>query len=165
MDNSSIQLMEKNRIQRSLKRIALEILEDAAGSNHIVIGGIRNRGTIIAGTLRKYIEQSETREIPFYEIDVGQQDIKPDNTWEEQTYFVLVDDVIFSGRTMYKALQIVTKIKMPHTITAAVLIDRGHRKLPVTPTYTGLHIPTKFDEHISVQFKNNQAYQVTLSSN
>lgn len=164
-NNKGIQLMEKARIERSLKRIALEILEDAAGSHHVVIGGIKKRGSIIAGTLQNHIQQVENCRVPLLEIDLEQKGVTPEQDWEDQTYFVLVDDVIFSGRTMFKALEIVTQIKMAHTITGAVLIDRGHRKLPVTPTYTGLHIPTKFNEHISVKFKDNQAHQVILTSN
>ena len=164
MDNSGIKLMEKNRIRRSLKRMALEILEDAAGSHHVVIGGIKKRGTIIAKTLQEYIRESENRQVPLLQIDTEKELVTPSHTWQEQTFMVLVDDVIFSGRTMFHALKIVTRIKIPQTITGAVLIDRGHRKLPVTTTYTGLHIPTKFNEHISVKFKNNKAHQVILTS-
>jgi len=161
--NKSVQLMDTRRIHRTLKRMSLEILEDAGGPGKLVLGGINERGLLLAEQIKKYVFRFEEQHINIVTIDENGNNganiqIKRPVKWKAESYFVLIDDVIFSGRTMYSALQTISQHQLPDEICAAVLIDRGHRRVPIHPRYTGMHIPTKFKEHITVDLtssKNN----------
>jgi len=167
--NKPVQLMDHRRIRRTLKRMTLEILEDAGGPDNLVIGGINERGLILAKQINSHINRFEKQHISVVAISGEKEDKEYDKKrgtpdWNKEAYFVLIDDVIFSGRTMYNALQTISNYQLPNEICAAALIDRGHRRVPIHPRYTGMHIPTKFKEHITVHLSSSGNNSVELKT-
>ena len=165
--NQPVQLMDARRIERTLKRMTLEILEDAGGAENLVVAGINKRGMILAKQIKQYVRKFENYDIDILNIRCNKN--KNHELWDEgqidsDCYFVLTDDVIFSGRTIYSALQAISKYRLPESVSAAALIDRGHRRVPIHPRYTGLHIPTKFKEHISVHLGSGSNNRVELKT-
>lgn len=155
--------MDKEGIQRVLMRIAHEILEKNKGTKDLCIVGIRTRGAILAERVNACIKQIEGAEVPFgilditlYRDDLTTVDMQPivretlikfDITDKK---IVLVDDVLFTGRTIRSALDALIDFGRPANIQLAVLIDRGHRELPVRPDYVGKNIPTSIDQNVKV---------------
>lgn len=150
-------------IGRSLKRIAHEILESNHGSSKLILVGIPTRGVQLADRLHNEICQIE----PEYSTPVGKLDITmyrddygrevrppqesriPNNSLTDQVV-VLVDDVLFSGRTIRAAMDAVNDYGRPSAIKLAVLIDRGHRELPIRPDFVGKNLPTSKIERVNV---------------
>jgi pyrimidine operon attenuation protein/uracil phosphoribosyltransferase len=108
--------------------------------------GIHVRGYSLASTLVEQLAPISSQPVSLHHI--GDQPVAPD----PDSYVVLVDDVLFSGHTMFKALKLLTSSVMPKTLRVSVLVDRGHRLLPIHPDFTGLVSPTKFNEHVEVVF-------------
>lgn len=142
-----IVLMPKAHVDRAITRMAYQIQEDHAGNAPIVLYGHRIRGTWVAERLAAALKPISTQ--PVRVVTVDDQPIRA----ESSTYAVMVDDVIFSGRTMMHAIRMVTSHQTPDILRCAVLVDRGHRALPIQPDFTGLVSPTKFDEHVEVVFE------------
>ncbi|MBQ9891385.1 MAG: bifunctional pyr operon transcriptional regulator/uracil phosphoribosyltransferase PyrR [Firmicutes bacterium] len=157
------QLMNEEAMHRALKRMAHEILEQNEGSDDLVFLGIRRRGVPLAQELAKNIREIEGSEIPVGELDITlyrddltEEDVVP-HINETKVYFpvkdkivVLVDDVIYTGRTVRAALDAVSAIGRPAQIQLAVLVDRGHRELPIRADYVGKNVPTSRSEIVSV---------------
>lgn len=141
-----IVLMPKAHIERAVMRMAYQIQEDHAGTAPIVLYGHRIRGTWVAERLAAALVPISTQ--PVRVVTVDDRPIES----ETDSYAVMVDDVIFSGRTLMDAIRVVTSTRTPRILRCAVLVDRGHRTLPVQPDFTGLVSPTKFDEHVEVVF-------------
>lgn len=141
-----IELMPKAHMKRAITRMAYQILEDHKGTAPIQIFGIHIRGYSLAKTLATALSPISPKPVTVHRI--GDEPIRPD----PDSYVVLVDDVLFSGSTMFKALRLLTQDTMPNAIRVAVLVDRGHRALPIYPDFTGLVSPTKFNEHVEVVF-------------
>jgi pyrimidine operon attenuation protein/uracil phosphoribosyltransferase len=151
-------LMSTARIQRSISRMAYQIAEDNRDEQPITIVGLKKRGYAVARQLSEQLKSLSNNEVTL---------VKPDqlNSNEVKNEFVvLVDDVIFSGTTMLEAIQTVFQNISPNTLRIAVLVDRGHRKMPVEATFAGLDLPTKLDEHVRVEIKNKQAHRVLLTN-
>lgn len=157
------ELMTKEDMDRALKRIAHEIIERNHGSDNIVLLGIKRRGTPLAKKLAENIKNIEGKEVPVGELDItfyrdDLSEISNDPIVNEtavpcpisQRDVIMVDDVIFTGRTARAGLDAVSSLGRASTIQLAVLVDRGHRELPIRPDYVGKNIPTSKSELISV---------------
>jgi len=156
-------VMDEEAISRALIRIAHEILEKNKGIKDLCLVGIRSRGVYLAHRLAGCISKIENKEIPVGILDitlyrddltliaaqpvVHKTEIDFDITDKN---VVLVDDVLYSGRTIRAALDALMDLGRPKTIQLAVLIDRGHRELPVRPDYVGKNIPTAKNEMVEV---------------
>lgn len=156
-------IMDEAQFARSLARIAHEIIEKNAGAGQVCLLGIRRRGIPIAEMLAKNIERFEGTRVPVGSIDVTlyRDDLTEVKELPEasdsriscdvrQYHVILVDDVIYTGRTARAAIEAVFRYGRPRSIQLAVLVDRGHRELPIRPDYVGKNIPTSQNEVVSV---------------
>ena len=156
-------LLDEAEIRRSITRIAHEILERNKGAEGVVLIGIAARGDDLARRLAAEIERIEgtqtsvgSLDITFYRDDIGMRAEAPE-VHETRVGFdingktvVLVDDVLFTGRTIRSALDALVDFGRPTAIQLAVLVDRGHRELPIRADYVGKNVPTRKDEKVSV---------------
>ena len=163
-------IMDADGIRRALTRISHEIVEKNKGVDDVVLVGIRTRGVPIANRLAGMIAKIEGKrppvgvlDITLYRDDLSQLSYQPvvhstelpvDITGK---HVVLVDDVLYTGRTIRAALDALIDIGRPHTIQLAVLIDRGHRELPIRADYVGKNVPTSRKEDVSVQLKETDS--------
>jgi pyrimidine operon attenuation protein / uracil phosphoribosyltransferase len=156
-------VLEPDEIRRALTRIAHEILERTEGGAGVVLLGIPTRGVPLAGRLAGRIEQVEGLPVPHGSLDItmyrddlrlrparalGRTDVPPGGI--DGKIVVLVDDVLYSGRTVRAALDALGDLGRPRAVQLAVLIDRGHRELPVRPDYVGKNLPTSKQEVVRV---------------
>ncbi len=159
-------LMSASEIERTLVRLAHEIVEKSNGSDDLALVGIKRRGVPFAERLGKLISAIEKRtvntgmlDIQFYRDDLSTADIRPVVTKGaigfdiEGRDVVLCDDVLYTGRTIRAALDALFDHGRPRRVQLAVLIDRGHRELPIEATYVGRHVPTSSREIIEVKFR------------
>ena len=151
-------IMDDLAIQRSLKRITHEIIEHNKGVDNIILVGIRSRGVYLARRLAALIRSFEQVEIPVYAIDVSfwRDDHKRTQSRSEaipvqDRKVILVDDVLFKGRTIRAAMDAITSFGRAREIQLAVLVDRGHRELPIRADYIGKNIPSALHEQILVR--------------
>ena len=169
-------VMDSEGIDRCLTRIAYEILEKNKGMDGLVIVGIRTGGIYLAQRLQKKISAIERREIPMgilditlYRDDIAKATQKP-SPGKTQIPFdltdkkvVLVDDVLFTGRTIRAAMDALIDFGRPKMIQLAVLIDRGHRELPIRADYVGKNLPSSLWEAVSVNLmEKNGKDEVTI---
>uniref|UniRef100_A0A7C3MKQ3 Bifunctional protein PyrR n=1 Tax=Dictyoglomus thermophilum TaxID=14 RepID=A0A7C3MKQ3_DICTH len=159
-------IMDKEAIQRALKRIAHEIVERNKGVDNVVLIGIRRRGVPLAKRLQKFLAEIERKEVPVGSLDitlyrddlnlrldqpkVGKTEI---NFSIEGKDVILVDDVLYTGRTVRSALDALMDIGRPRTVQLSVLVDRGHRELPIRADYVGKNVPTSRKEQIEVRLE------------
>jgi pyrimidine operon attenuation protein / uracil phosphoribosyltransferase len=157
-------LLDAGEIRRAVTRIAHEILERNKGAEGVALIGIAARGDDLARRLAGEIRRIEGVEVPvgalditFYRDDIGLRAEAPE-VHETRIAFdiggravVLVDDVLFTGRTIRAALDALTDFGRPESIQLAVLVDRGHRELPIRPDYVGKNVPTRVDEEVAVR--------------
>lgn len=159
-------ILDKDTIERSLMRLAHEILEKNEGTKNLALIGIRNRGAYLAQRLRDCIEKIDKTSIPvgilditLYRDDLTQVGSSPVVHKTEIDFdttdknIILVDDVLYSGRTIRAALDALIDLGRPKSIQLAVLIDRGHRELPIRPDYVGKNIPTSKEELVDVHLQ------------
>ena len=157
------ELMDAEQVDRSLTRIAHEVLEHSKGSKGLAVVGIRTRGEELAKRLVLKIKEIEGADIPFgvvditlYRDDLGQgadQPVVRGTTIPfhvDDFNIVLVDDVLFTGRTIRAALDAIIDFGRPKSVKLAVLCDRGHRELPIRADYVGKNIPTERNEFVRV---------------
>ncbi|CEH32075.1 transcriptional regulator [Aneurinibacillus migulanus] len=157
-------LLDEAAMRRALTRIAHEIIERNKGVENCVLIGIRTRGIYLAQRLAERVAQIEGQRIAVGELDItlyrddltrkqAQPTIKGSEIDEDITNkkVILVDDVLFTGRTVRAALDALMDIGRPEMIQLAVLIDRGHRELPIRPDYVGKNVPTSKEEMIVVE--------------
>ena len=151
-------------ISRALRRLAHQVVENVKDVTNIVIMGIPTRGVPIAERLAKNIGDIENIVIPVGSLDVTlfRDDLRmrPSKALEQTRLpvegihgktVILVDDVLFSGRTIRAALDAINEYGRPAVVQLAVLVDRGHRELPIRADYVGKNLPTSLDEKVSVQ--------------
>lgn len=157
------QVMNSGDIARALKRIAHEIIEHNKGITDVVLLGIPTRGAYLSQRIAEIISDLEKKTVPSGTLDITmyRDDLRmrpakallptiiPDGGIEGRD-IVLVDDVFFSGRTIRAALDAVGELGRPRTVQLAVLIDRGHRELPIRADYVGKNIPTSRTESVKV---------------
>ena len=167
MDTSKLkfkaEIMDENAMKRALRRIAHEIIENNGGVENLKLVGIQRRGVTLAKMIREIIEQVEGVRLPlgvlditFYRDDLSSLSEHPvvnatDLPFQVQdARIVMVDDVLFSGRTARAAMEAVIRLGRPARIRLAVMVDRGHRELPIDPEYVGKNVPTAREEQICV---------------
>lgn len=164
-----ILLMSSDRIKRSINRMAYQIAEDNRDEAAILIAGIKQRGSAVAKALKEQLVSLSKNEVALLSIyEVKNSDLQFEQTKIEQlsssyNYIVLVDDVIFSGKTMLAAVQETLATFNPKVLRTAVLVDRGHRMRPIEATFYGMELPTKLDEHVEVKVEENALTRVVLS--
>ena len=151
-------IMDDLAIQRSLKRITHEIIEHNKGADNIILVGIRSRGVYLARRLAALIRSFEQVEIPVYALDVSfwRDDHKRTQSRSEaipvqDRKVILVDDVLFKGRTIRAAMDAICDMGRPSCIQLAVMVDRGHRELPIRADYVGKNLPTSKNELVGVR--------------
>ena len=172
------QVMDAEAIRRAVMRIAHEILEHRKGAEELALVGIRTRGAILAQRLAKAMETIDSRPVPvgvlditLYRDDLSRIAPNPVVRATEITFdvddlqLVLVDDVLFTGRTIRAALNALNDLGRPKTIQLAVLVDRGHRELPIRADYVGKNIPTSLAQHVEVRLNElDEAEEVVLEA-
>jgi pyrimidine operon attenuation protein/uracil phosphoribosyltransferase len=156
-------VLEPAEIGRALTRIAHEILERTDGAADVLLLGIPTRGVPLSRRLAERIEQVEGRPVPHGSLDItmyrddlrlrparalGRTEVPPEGI--DGAVVVIVDDVLYSGRTVRAALDALNDLGRPRAVQLAVLIDRGHRELPVRPDYVGKNLPTSKQEVVRV---------------
>ncbi len=150
-------------IRRALRRIAHEIVERNRGLDGVVLVGMRTRGVPLAHRLAEAMQQFEGQAVPVGALDIGlyrddipylelRPQIKPTElpTGIDGKRVVLVDDVLYTGRSIRAALDALIDFGRPASIQLAVLVDRGHRELPIRPDYVGKNIPTSLAQEVQV---------------
>lgn len=163
------QVMTGDDLSRAIRRIAHEIVERHHGTDGIVLVGIHSRGVPIAEQVASDIEHFEQTQVPVGELDIGlyRDDLARRPTTRlgrtlipvdlvGQTV-ILVDDVLYTGRTIRAALDAVLDLGRPERIELAVMCDRGHRELPIRPDYVGKNLPTAPDQRVMVRIEGVDA--------
>lgn len=159
------QIMDKQAIDRALRRVAHEIVEKNQGVKNLVFIGIRRRGVPLAERLRDNVREIEGKEVPLgilditlYRDDLTTRSDAPEVHRTEVPgsirgkRIILCDDVLYTGRTIRAAMDALMDLGRPESIQLAVLIDRGHRELPIRADYVGKNVPTSGREVIEVKF-------------
>ena len=163
-------VMDDKAMRRALTRIAHEIVEHNEGAEHLGLVGVVRRGVPLANILACEIEEIEgikppvgRLDISFYRDDVMRQ-ISPvlhatDIPFEvEGTNIILVDDVLYTGRTVRSALDALMDFGRPRTVQLAVMVDRGHRELPIRADYVGKNVPSSHEESVRVKMADFDGY-------
>lgn len=156
-------LMDENQINRALSRIAHEVIEKNRGLSEVALVGIRRRGVPLAERLAAKLKEFEGTQVPVGELDITlYRDDLSEITTDPQVkqsnvafalpgrVVILVDDVLYTGRTVRAALDALLDIGRPALIQLAVLCDRGHRELPIRADYVGKNVPTARKERVEV---------------
>ncbi len=156
-------VLSTDDVERALRRIAYEILEHNRGADQVVLLGIHTRGAPLAARLGTYLAEIEdtgvtvgTLDIGLYRDDLDHRPTVPLGPTEipgpiDDRTVVLVDDVLFTGRTIRAALDALADIGRARRVQLAVLVDRGHRELPIRPDYVGKNMPTSLAERVMVK--------------
>ncbi|MER6218697.1 bifunctional pyr operon transcriptional regulator/uracil phosphoribosyltransferase PyrR [Streptomyces sp. NPDC048387] len=168
-------VLEAQDIARVLTRIAHEIVERAKGADDVVLLGIPTRGVFLARRLAAKLEEITGTKIPVGSLDItmyrddlrmkparaiGRTEIPGDDI--DGRLVVLVDDVLFSGRTIRAALDALGDLGRPRAVQLAVLVDRGHRELPIRADYVGKNLPTSLRETVKVQLQEEDGRDAVL---
>lgn len=159
------EIMDKDQLSRTLKRIAHEIIERNDDLSNLILVGILNKGYSVAKILQGNIHRFSDVEVPLYAIDITnyRDDLKQNND-QKNTFdstgknVLLIDDVLFTGRTVRAAMDALVDTGRPSKIELAVLIDRGHRELPIRADYVGKNIPTSKDEKVYFDVNEMKVY-------
>jgi pyrimidine operon attenuation protein/uracil phosphoribosyltransferase len=169
------EIMDGQAVVRTLLRLTHEILERNRGSKNLVIIGIRNRGENLARRIIQSILDIEGEKIPFGILDITlyrddfqklnkspliQETDLPFDITERNV--ILVDDVLYTGRTIRAALDAIMDFGRPASIQLAVLVDRGHRELPIKADYVGKNVPTAANEEVQVKLKEADGEDAVL---
>ncbi|WP_329193656.1 MULTISPECIES: bifunctional pyr operon transcriptional regulator/uracil phosphoribosyltransferase PyrR [unclassified Streptomyces] len=168
-------VLDAQDIARVLTRIAHEIVERAKGADDVVLLGIPTRGVFLARRLAAKLEEITGTKIPVGSLDItmyrddlrmkparaiGRTEIPGDDI--EGRLVILVDDVLFSGRTIRAALDALGDLGRPRAVQLAVLVDRGHRELPIRADYVGKNLPTSLRETVKVQLQEEDGRDAVL---
>ena len=162
--------MDADEIERSMTRIAHQILEANKGAGNIALVGIVTRGDLLAKRLAEKIEAIEGAKVPIGKLDISfyRDDFATHLAPEVHStdiFFdldgkdvILVDDVLYTGRTIRAAMDALMDYGRPATIQLAVLVDRGHTELPIRPNYVGKNIPSSLSEVVAVHLTEHDGY-------
>lgn len=176
--NRSI-IMDEAAMQRAISRIAYEIIEKNKGVENLALIGIRRRGVLMANRLQKKLMELEGKDVPtgilditFYRDDLSLLAEMPVINGNDIDFMVigkkivLVDDVLFTGRTARAAMEAIMEMGRAAKIELAVMVDRGHRELPIRADYVGKNIPTSRQENVHVCFEElDGCNEVSLEKN
>jgi len=172
---SARQILGADGLRRALVRIAHEIVERNGGTDELVMVGVHSRGVPLAQRLAALIHEHEGVEVPVGSLDITyyRDDltkiahapiVKRTEAMPELTdkTVVLVDDVLFTGRTVRAALDAITDHGRPTAVRLAVIVDRGHRELPIRPDHVGKNLPTSLDENVQVRLSETDGVDEVL---
>lgn len=161
--NFKAEIMDESAVQRALVRIAHEIIEKNKGTSNVVLLGIKTRGVPLAEIIASNIEKIEGVKLPVGELNINhyRDDLTEIDSIPEANHpdfpfdvngkhIILVDDVLFTGRTVRAAIEAIFSAGRPSSIQLAILVDRGHRELPFRADYVGKNVPTSTSELVSV---------------
>lgn len=167
------EIMDSVAVNRALARIAHEIIEKNKGTDNIVFLGVKTRGVPIANIIADNISKFEgvkpqvgKLDINHYRDDLSEAHIMPEVADTDIPFniadkdIILVDDVLFTGRTVRAAIEAIFELGRPSSIQLAILVDRGHRELPIRADYVGKNVPTSINELVSVSI---EGYDETTS--
>jgi pyrimidine operon attenuation protein / uracil phosphoribosyltransferase len=165
-DGAATIVLREGDVRRALTRIAHEIAERNSSGRGLSIVGIHRRGALLAQRLRDMLAELLDCEIPLGDLDIGfyRDDVasRPESPIVHASHvefdvtgrtIVIVDDVLFTGRTVRAAIEALFDYGRPQSVQLAVLVDRGHRELPVRPDYVGKNLPTSTAEHVHVRVR------------
>ncbi len=162
MPSHVVEIFSAEEVRRTLNRLASEIVEKVSDLSKLVLIGIYTRGVPLAQNLARQVEMLEGIQVPvgalditFYRDDLAQNRLRTPAKTEipldlSGKVVVLVDDVIYKGRTIRAALNAVSEYGRPDVVRLAVLVDRGHRELPIHPDFVGKQLPTAREEQVKV---------------
>ncbi len=167
-----IEILSADEIRRTITRLASQVLERSDSPEDLVLLGVYTRGVTLAHLIAQQIEILETVKIPvgalditFYRDDLAKMGTRtpakskiPFDLTDKE--IILVDDVIFKGRTIRASLNAIADYGRPQSIRLLVLVDRGHREVPIHPDYTGKKLPTSSEEQVKVYFQETDGRQV-----
>ncbi|QLK85812.1 bifunctional pyr operon transcriptional regulator/uracil phosphoribosyltransferase PyrR [Staphylococcus sp. 17KM0847] len=155
-------ILDESAINRTVTRIAHEILEYNKGSENLVLLGVKTRGEFLAQRIQQKIQQIESVNVPTGTLDITsfRDDVASRHTVNDKTYMIdadinnrvviIVDDVLYTGRTVRASLDAILLHSRPKKIGLATLVDRGHRELPIRADFVGKNIPTAHEESVNV---------------
>jgi len=162
--SESFKIVDKQGLDRILTRIAHEILEKNKGSDNLVLIGMRTRGEFLAKRIREKIKSIDNVDLPLGVLDVTlyrddfrtrmkQPEVSVSNiTFDiNEKDVILIDDVLYTGRTVRSALNALMDLGRPSSIQLSILVDRGHRELPIRADYVGKNIPTSQNQEVKVK--------------
>ena len=165
--NIKVKLLGEKDIQNNLERLAHEIIEKNTNLNNVALVGIRTRGEFLAQRVHKLIKKYSNVNLPMGILDVtfyrddfrtnlGSPKVEASNILFEVdgASVILIDDVLYTGRTIRAAMDEIFSYGRPNSIQLGVLVDRGHRELPIKADYVGKNYPTSINEHIHVHLKD-----------
>jgi len=172
-------VLERDDLRRTLRRIAHEIAEKNPDPDSLVIVGIHTRGAVLARRLHALLGEMTENDLPFGDLDISfyRDDVGAEGRSSQPVVHashvdfdlsdrtvVLVDDVLFTGRTVRAAIEALFDYGRPRRLQLAVLCDRGHRELPIRPDYVGKNLPTAREERVNVRLEEvDEVDQVTIS--
>ncbi len=163
-DRNLVQVMDADDIRRAITRVAHEIVEKNHGVTEVALVGVLLRGVPLAERLSRLLLQIEGVAVPVGRLDIGlyRDDFGANPSGRpplaptaipfdvSEKHIILVDDVLYTGRTARAALSAVLDLGRPASVQLAVLLDRGHRELPIRPDYVGKNVPTARNEHVQL---------------
>jgi pyrimidine operon attenuation protein/uracil phosphoribosyltransferase len=166
MDNIKAKVIDEDGLKRTVTRLAHEIIERNKGTQNVVLVGMRTRGEFIANRIHEKIKEIDGNDISLGVLDITlyRDDFRmrlkqPEVSTTNITFdlaekdIILIDDVLYTGRTVRAALDALMDLGRPSTIQFCVLVDRGHRELPIRADFVGKNIPTSINEEVKVKLK------------
>ena len=144
-------IMDADGVRRALTRIAFEIVEKNRGVEHLLLAGIKTRGVFLAHRSAAQLGEVEGKTPPVLELDVTPWPLPSPDPRIEGATVIIVDDVLYTGRTVRAAIEAISHCGRAARIQLAVLVDRGHRELPIRPDYIGKNLPTARGERVCVR--------------
>lgn len=155
-------LLEKKRIQRTIKRMSYQILEEARNQK-IVLVGLNERGYSLGEEIKKNLDEATGDDIILKQLDSEDEStLEFESQKVKNCALFMIDDVIFSGRTMFRSIRKVKELSYFEKIFVVVLVDRGHRKYPVLAGIVGVDAPTKLNEQVELHLKDDSPNKVVL---
>lgn len=156
-------LLNNSRLNRTIKRMAFQVVEEAGGEPIIMVG-LNERGYSVASLMKKYIHEEGAAEVNLLQLFVGEKkELSIEQSIPEKAILVIVDDVIFSGITMFNALESIPELTSFKNVYVAAVIDRGHRKVPVQAGIVGVTVPTKLNEHVDFRLSIDKPNEVLIT--
>lgn len=153
-------LLDHKRLHRILKRMAYQVVEKSGGRDVDMIG-LNERGMAVGREIARFISEDGESAVNLTQFSVNEE-MGRESLEQKNRDLILVDDVVYSGETMFRALNSVPELYNYEFVTIATVIDRGHRKIPVKADIVGLKVPTKANEHVEFRLKNNLPHHVIL---